>query len=448
MNNSTSHVYQELLNRAGEATPRPRIEPVQRLAELLGSPQHSYPIIHVAGTNGKTSTARAIESILRAHGLRTGLFTSPHLMSFAERIQIDGEHISDQALADGWQEMQIALDLVDSELSAQGKSPITFFEALAVLAFVSFADAPVEVAVIEVGMGGEWDATNIADAQVAVFTPISFDHVSTLGDSISEIAGTKSGIIKPGSLVVSAHQEADAIRQLQTKSASFGTKVAVEGIDFSLREDRGGVGGRLIEVNGVTGTQYDATYIPVFGEHQSHNVLLAIAAVEAFFGYDRPIPQQVLEEGLAQLTSPGRLQPIGHKPSVLVDAAHNPQGAQTLATSVKDSFQFEGLTLVVGVLKDKDIEGILAPLLPLAEQVYVTGLNSDRSVNPEDIAEIVSKISAELPLITFDTVGEALSEARAWASEGEMRGVLIAGSVVLAGEAIAHAHAEGWAVSS
>lgn len=448
MTDSSSHVYEQLLERVGEATPRPRIEPVQRLADLLGSPQHSYPVIHVAGTNGKTSTARAIESILRAHGLRTGLFTSPHLTNFAERIQLDGELISDQALDDSWQEMQVALDLVDSELAAQGDSPITFFEALAVLSFVAFADAPVEVAVIEVGMGGEWDATNVVNAQVAVFTPIDFDHVSILGHTIAEIARTKSGIIKADSLVVSSAQPAEALKELHEKTASFGSTLAVEGVDFGLRADRGGVGGRLVEISGVNDAHYEGVYVPVFGTHQSQNVLLATAAVEAFFGFERAVPQDVLEEGLAQLTSPGRLQPIGHNPSVIVDAAHNRHGALTLAAAIKESFQFEELTLVLGVLEHKDAEGIITALLPLANQVYVTGLSSDRALAPEQLADIVAGLTEELPLITFDTVNEALTEAREWASEGEARGVLVAGSVVLAGEAIALAQQEGWAVSS
>ena len=176
---AAERVYEELLTRVGEANPRPRIEPVRRLAELVGSPQLSYPVIQVAGTNGKTSTSRAIESLVRAHGLRTGLFTSPHLVDFTERFQIDGVPVGGKVLADAWDELRLPLEVLDAQLEAEGMGAITFFEALAVLAFTLFADAPVDVAVIEVGMGGEWDATNIADAQVAVFTPIDLDPANT-----------------------------------------------------------------------------------------------------------------------------------------------------------------------------------------------------------------------------------------------------------------------------
>ena len=437
-------VYEQLLERVGEANPRPRIEPVRRLAELAGSPQLSYPVIQVAGTNGKTSTSRAIESLMRAHGLRTGLFTSPHLVDFTERFQIDGAPIAGSALAEAWEELSAPLAVVDAELEAAGQGPITFFEALAVLAFTAFADAPVEVAVVEVGMGGEWDATNIADAQVAVFTPIDLDHTAILGPDIETIARTKAGIVKDGSTVVSAEQDPAALAELEAAAAEHGSRIVVQGRDFRLAEDRLAVGGRQIDVVGITGAGYDPAFVPLFGRHQAENVALAMAAVEAFFGAERPIPEEVLDEGLGQLTSPGRLQLIGSDPIVYVDAAHNPHGAAALTRAVTESFSFDELALVVGVLAEKDAEGLLAELAPIAHRVTLTPVDSPRTLDPEALLEIAERAIPDTPIELAGSLPEALDEARAWAGRSDGRAVLVIGSVVLAGEAIAFARAEGW----
>lgn len=438
-------VYDELLTRVGEANPRPRIEPVRRLAELAGTPQLSYPVIQVAGTNGKTSTSRAIESLLRAHGLRTGLFTSPHLVDFTERFQIDGEPIDGEALASSWDELQLPLQVVDAELEAAGQGPITFFEALAVLAFAAFADAPVEVAVVEVGMGGEWDATNIADAQVAVFTPIDLDHTAILGPDIGTIARTKSGIVKPGSTVVTAEQAPAALAELEAAAERTGSRFVVQGRDFRLVEDRLAVGGRQIDVVGLSGDAYDPAFVPLFGRHQAENTALAIAAVEAFF--DRPVPEEVLDEGLGQLTSPGRLQLIGNDPIVYVDAAHNPHGAEALVRAVAESFAFEELALVVGVLEEKDAAGLLAALAPIAHRVTVTPVDSPRSTDPERLYELAEHAIPATPIEVAGSLAEALDDARGWASGAEGRAVLVVGSVVLVGEAIAFSRAEGWGIA-
>ncbi|MBL3700315.1 bifunctional folylpolyglutamate synthase/dihydrofolate synthase [Leucobacter luti] len=441
---TAEQVYAELLERVGEANPRPRIEPVRRLAELAGSPQLSFPVIQVAGTNGKTSTSRAIESLLRAHGLRTGLFTSPHLVDFTERFQLDGSPISGEALTAAWQELSAPLAIVDAELAAAGHGPITFFEALAVLAFSAFADAPVEVAVIEVGMGGEWDATNIADAQVAVFTPIDLDHTAILGADIETIARTKAGIIKPGAVVVSAEQDPAAIEELTAAAERLETPLLVQGRHFALTDDRLAVGGRMISVTGTTGAEYAPTFVPLFGHHQAQNAALAIAAVETFFGGDRAVSEEVLEEGFGQLTSPGRLQLIGTEPVVYVDAAHNPHGAEALARAVAESFSFEELALVVGVLAEKDAAGVLAALAPIAHRVTLTPVDSPRSVAAAELAAIADTEVPGTPVEIAESLPEALDEARAWAGRASGRGVLVVGSVILAGEAIAFARAEGW----
>ena len=437
-------VYDALLERVGEANPRPRIEPVRRLAELAGSPQLDFPVIQVAGTNGKTSTSRAIESLMRAHGLRTGLFTSPHLVDFTERFMIDGEPIAEELLASAWQELQLPLEVVDAELEAAGHGPITFFEALAVLAFTAFADAPVEVGIIEVGMGGEWDATNIVDAQVAVFTPIDLDHTAILGDDLAQIARTKAGIVKPGSTVVSAAQADAVLAVLSDAATAHEAPIHVLGRDFALVDDRLAVGGRQIDVRGISGVGYEPTFVPIHGGHQAENVAVALAAVEAFFGADRPLPAEVVDEGLGQLTSPGRLQLISTDPIVYVDAAHNPHGARALARAVEESFAFDELALVVGVLEEKDAAGVMRELAPIAHRVTITPVASPRSSEAETLYALAEVEIPDTPVEIAHSLPEALDDARDWAASRSGRAVLVVGSVVLAGEAIEFARAEGW----
>lgn len=442
---AAAEVYEQLLTRVGEANPRPRIEPVRRLAELAGTPQLSYPVVQIAGTNGKTSTARAAESLLRAHGLRTGLFTSPHLVDFTERFQLDGEPIGGEALISAWEELRLPLEVLDAELGASGQGPITFFEALAVLAFTAFADAPVDVAVIEVGMGGEWDATNIADAQVAVFTPIDLDHTAFLGPDVQTIARTKAGIIKPGSTVVTAEQDPEALAEILAAAERAGSRAIVAGRDFSLVEDRLAVGGRQIDVAGHSGEQYEPSFVPLYGRHQAENATLAIAAVEAFF--ERAIPADVLEEGFGQLTSPGRLQLIGNDPIVYVDAAHNPHSAEALARAVAESFSFTELALIVGVLEEKDAAGLLDALAPLASRIALVPVESPRSMAVDELSAIAAGVAHDAPLETAPSLAAALDGARSWAAGGDGRAVLVTGSVLLAGEAISFAREEGWGIA-
>ena len=435
---AAQHVYEELLTRVGEANPRPRIEPVRRLAELAGSPQLSFPVIQVAGTNGKTSTSRAIESLLRAHGLRTGLFTSPHLVDFTERFQLDGAPVGGNVLAEAWDELRLPLEVLDAQLEAEGQGPITFFEALAVLAFAIFADAPVDVAVIEVGMGGEWDATNIADAQVAVFTPIDLDHTAVLGDDIETIARTKAGIVKESSTVVSAQQTPEAIAQIVEAAEREDARLFVSGRDFALLEDRLAVGGRQVMLRGLHGHEYDPVFVPLYGGHQAQNVSLAVAAVEAFFGAERPIPEEVLGEGLGQLVSPGRLQLIGNDPVVYVDAAHNPHGAAALAAALAAEFSFTRLVGVLAVLGDKDVHGILEALADSFDEVVVTRNSSPRSMPPAELAALAEDVFGDGVVHVAERMDDAIALAVELAETGvedtSGTGVVITGSVVSAGD--------------
>jgi dihydrofolate synthase/folylpolyglutamate synthase len=436
-------VYAELLTRVGEARPERRLDATRRAVEVLGDPQKLYPIIHITGTNGKTSTSRIAESILRAYGLRTGLLTSPHLERFNERILIDGEPISDEALARNWDEIKPYIEIVDAELEAAGRARLTFFEVLTVLGFACMADAPVDVAVVEVGMGGEWDSTNVGDGAVAVITPISLDHVGVLGDTVAEIARTKSGIIKDGATVVTAVQDPSALREIEAKAAAVGASVVAQGAAFDVTATSVAVGGQLIDVRG-TAASYDGLYLPLYGDHQAQNAAVAIAAVEAFIGGgSQPLTGELLDEGVSGASSPGRLQLIGTEPTIIADAAHNPAGAQTLHAALEKYFDFDEIAIVVGILKDKDARGIVEQLAPDAALLIATQSHSERARSSEDLAEDLYEWTGE-HVDEIEDLGAAIEAARSWALEGEKRAVVVTGSITLVGEAMTLAAERGW----
>lgn len=439
-------VYRQMLTRLGEASPEPRLAATRRAAELLGDPHRAYPIIHVTGTNGKSSTSRMIESLLRAHNLRTGLFTSPHLTRINERIMVDGEAISDETLAENWADIQAVLGIVDAELEAAAQPRLTFFEVLAVLAFASFADAPVDVAVIEVGMGGEWDATNIADGQVAVVTPISLDHTARLGDTVAKIARTKSGIVKPVSTVVSAVQPPTALVELERAAELTESILSVQGLHFELVKTVLAVGGQSISVRGLAG-QYDDVFLPLFGDHQAQNAAVALAAVESFIGGgDLALAADVVAEGLGTAVSPGRLQVIGHDPTVLIDAAHNPAGAESLAEALLSYFSFSSVTLVLGILADKDAAGIIRALDSVVDQVIVTQSHSERATPAAQLGALAIELLGEDRVQIKADLGEAVRQARSMAGSEANAAVVVTGSITLLGEVIGQAEKEGWAV--
>lgn len=435
-------VYEALLQRQGERWVQPRVERTRRVLELLDDPQKTYRVVHVTGTNGKTSTARMIESLVRAHGLRTGLFTSPHLERFTERIMIDGEPIDDAAVADAWDEIAPFVDIVDAELASKDDAPLTFFELLTVLAFVAFADAPIDVLVLEVGMGGSWDSTNTADGDVAVFAPIDVDHADRLGETVREIAGVKAGIIKDGAAVVSARQDPAAAAVLREAAEAHGATIAFEGEGFALAEQRLAVGGQQITVRGLAGT-YEGEYLPLYGAHQGFNAALAIAAVESLVGGGtQPITGDVLAEGLGGVTSPGRLQLVGAAPTVLVDAAHNPHGARALVAALREAFDFDEWGVVLGVLSDKDAAGIVAEIAPAAAHMFATAPDSERAEDADRIADLAEERG--LAVTVHRDLADAADAAREWAAASDRRAVVIAGSVVLAGEALVLSAAEDW----
>lgn len=434
-----------LYARIGEQAPERRLTATRRAVELLGDPHLAYPVIHVTGTNGKTSTARMTESIVRAHGLRTGLMTSPHLVSIRERIVVDGEPIAADRFVENWDDITPILEITDAELTAKGELPLTFFEALTVLALACFAEAPVDVAVIEVGMGGEWDSTNVVQSQVQVFTPIAIDHAKQLGNTVAEIARTKSGIVKPSSSVVSSAQTPEALAELERAAELTESTLAVEGTGFRVTSDTPAVGGQLVSVQGIAGT-YDDLFVPLFGAHQAHNAAVAIAAVESFLGRgSQALDEDVLSEGLAAATSPGRLQPVATGPTVVVDAAHNPHGAKALAEALPVAFPSEHVVGVVGILRDKDARGFVRALKDTVATFVVTQPPGDRALDADEFARVVVDEVGDDRVVVEPSLAGALQEARDLADDADAEDamVLVAGSIVMVGAVMDLVHREG-----
>jgi dihydrofolate synthase/folylpolyglutamate synthase len=435
----------------------PSLDRMQALMDLLGSPQRPYAVIHVTGTNGKTSTASMIDVLLRARGLRTGRYTSPHLTSMRERICVDGEQLSEERFVAAYAEVLPYVHLADS----RGGPPLSFFEVLTAMAFAVFADAPVDVAVVEVGMGGTWDATNVADGSVAVVTPISMDHTRYLGGTIELIAAEKAGIIKPGAVAVLAQQPVDAAQVLLRHAAQTGASVAREGIEFGVLQRDVALGGQRLVLRGLRAV-YEDLFLPLFGEHQASNAACALAAVEAFAGVpgggvqplDRPHPAgdsggaldaPLVREAFAQMTSPGRLEVVRRSPTVLVDAAHNPAGMAATVAAVAESFAFAPLVGVVALSADKDVPGILEQLEPVLAEVVVTRNSGARGMEVPALAQLAAEIFGSERVRAAARLDDAIDVAVGLADVAEAEGfgggvpgsagVLITGSVVTAGAA-------------
>ena len=425
-------IYQALLKRWPETRIEPSLDRIAALCDALGSPQLSYPTIHIAGTNGKTTTSRMIDSLFRQLGYRTGRFTSPHLEIFLERISINGLPIPAEGLIATYNDIALYLDLVDS----RQPHPISFFEAMTALAFVAFAEFPVDIGVIEAGMGGEWDATNVVQSQVAVITPIGLDHQEYLGNTITEIARTKSGIIKPESHVVMAAQPAEAATVLTAKVVERAAIPYREGIEFSVAKRSLAVGGQLVTINGVHGV-YEDIFIPLYGSHQAGNAAVALAAVEAFAGVK--IDDELVRQAFAAVDSPGRLEILYRDPTVMVDAAHNPHGAHALAETLKNEFDFESTIGIVAILGDKDVRGILTELEPVIDRVVVTQNSSDRAMPIDKLYELAVEIFGVDRTYREDNLRSAITYSMEQVtllnqvSDG-VSAVIIAGSVVTAGE--------------
>lgn len=429
-------IESSLMARIPEHKLRPRLEPTRRAVELLGDPQRSYRVIHVTGTNGKTSTSRIIERILREHGLRTGRFTSPHLINLNERIALDGEPISNEILYEVFKDIEPVLDMVDNELLEQGESRLTFFEALAVLAFAAFADAPIDVLVLEVGMGGAWDSTNVADGDVAVFTPIDLDHQERLGQSIAEIAETKSGIIKSGAAVVSSVQPQEALEVLERVANEIGDTFRILGQDFTVTEFIESEIGITFSVQGLAGT-YENLFIPLHGAYQAANAAVAIAAVEEFLGSaTAPLSDIILRPALADVSSPGRLQVVSKSPRIILDAAHNPHGAASLAAALENSFGLPHVVGVVSILGEKDAEGIFRHLETVMAEVIITKSTSVRATDTAELAAIAREIFGDDRVSVEDDFRDALSLAEVKLPPTPNSTIVVTGTVSLVGDVL------------
>ena len=433
-------IERELNARWPETKLEPSLDRVRAVVDLLADPQRSYPVIHLAGTNGKTSTSRMIESLLRGFGLRTGLFTSPHLHTMRERIRLDGDPVDLERFVRVYDDIAPYVAMADASSVAAGGPALSYFEVLTVLGFATFADAPVDVAIIECGMGGAWDATNVADGQVAVVTPISFDHTDYLGTTLQQIAIEKAGIIKEGASVVLAAQELGAAEVLLARCASVEVLPSREGVEFGVASRTPAVGGQLLSLQAMAG-RYDDIFLPLFGAHQAANAAVALAAVESFLGGgSAALDPELVRAGFATVTSPGRLEVVRRSPTVVVDAAHNPHGARALAAALDEGFDFASLVGVVAVLADKDARGLLEALEPVLTEIVVTRSSSPRATDPDVLAALAvelfgpERVTVEARLAgAIEVAIERADELMVDAAGGV--GVLITGSVVTAAEA-------------
>lgn len=434
--------------------PETRIEPsltrISTLMDLLGSPQHSYPAIHVAGTNGKTSVTRMIDALMTALHRRTGRITSPHLQRVTERISVDGAPIRARTYIDTYRELEPFITMVDDSSTAAGGPRMSKFEVLTAMAYAVFAEAPVDVAVVETGMGGRWDATNVVDGIVSVITPIAMDHADYLGDTLTAIAGEKAGIIKPGEsdaigavdpVTIIAEQTPEVMDVLLRAAVEAGTVVARQGSEFAVLDSVTAVGGQMLTIQGLGGV-YDEVFLPLHGAHQAANASLALAAVEAFFGAgpDRQLDIDAIRSGFAAVGNPGRLERLRSAPTVFADAAHNPHGATALAQALAEEFDFRRLIGVIGVLGDKDARGLLEALEPVFDAIVVTNNGSPRALDAETLAEYAHEVFGEERVVVKPFLPDAVEEAIALAEDSEGQrvsgaGVVITGSVVTAGAA-------------
>ena len=441
-------VESEILSRAPEHRVQPSLERVEWALDLLGNPERAYRNIHITGTNGKTSTARMAERLLAATGMRTGRFTSPHLATIRERIALDGEPISEEGFIAAWEDVAPYIRMVDERSAAAGGPRMSFFEVLTVMALAVFADHPVDVAVIEVGMGGTWDCTNVVPGDVEVITPIGLDHAAWLGDTIEEVASNKAGIIKDGAMLITSVQPPAAQAIIAAAAAQHGVVWRRE-LDPEEDPDEAGAGilsvlDRTLAVGGqmttlrTTAAVYEDVFIPLHGDYQAHNALLALASAEALFG-GRALPAKIVEDGFASVASPGRMEVLRSSPTVIVDAGHNPHGLGALVPAVEEAFGFRHLVAVVGVMADKDVEGILSVLEPACDAVVCVPIDSPRALEAEDLAVVAREVFGADRVDAADTLAGGIERA-VTLSEGfddplASSGVLVVGSVVLVAEA-------------
>ena len=432
-------IYQSIVARAPEHDIDPTLDRVKLALDILGDPQNSYPSIHITGTNGKTSTSRMIDSLLSAFGMKTGRFTSPHLLDVRERISLEGHPITREGFVRAWEDIAPYVGMVDERSAQEGGPRLSFFEVFTIMAYAAFADYPVDAAVVEVGMGGRWDATNVIDAGVSVITPIALDHTKWLGSTVEEIAREKAGIIKPGQVVVIMKQEEEVLDILLEQARAVDAIARVEGRDFEVVDRQMGVGGQMVTIR-TPSALYEDVFVPLFGQYQAHNAAAALVAVEAFMG-GRGLDGRIVEQGLMNASSPGRMQVVRHSPTIIVDAAHNPAGAATLREAVESSFAFARIAGVYAAMGDKDVEGVLSEVEPFIDHLVVTQMPGERAADVARLAEIAGEVfgpdRVDVRESLADAVDRAAEIAEAGAEPADRSGVLVFGAVMLAGEMLA-----------
>jgi dihydrofolate synthase/folylpolyglutamate synthase len=430
-------IYRQILTRAPEHKVQPSLERVRECLDMMGNPQDAYRAIHITGTNGKTSTARMIEALLREHGLRTGRFTSPHLTNVRERICIDGLAISREDFIDTWADVQPFIEIVDAKSTNNGGPRMSFFEVFTVMAYAAFANAPIDVAVVEVGMGGRWDATNVINADVAVLAPVAMDHERWLGHTVEEIAAEKLGIVKPGATLVCAQQRPSVAKMAVERCQQVGARLVMAGPELRVISREVAVGGQLVTLQ-TPGARYEDIPLALKGDYQADNAALALAAVEAFFG-GKAIAGDVVEHALMSVSSPGRLEVVRTSPTVVVDAAHNPHGAEATVRALREYYPGR-LVAVVAMMADKDVEGFLGEIEPVFSDVVVTGMPTDRAMAPGDLADIARDVFGEDRVHVNEDLEEAILQAADIAEAGDSEpmtypAVIVLGSIQLAAAA-------------
>jgi dihydrofolate synthase/folylpolyglutamate synthase len=413
----------ELDARQPESMPEPSLDRIRAIAELLDDPQLTYPTIHVTGTNGKTTTARLVAHLACAHGLVAGLYTSPHLLSVTERFELCGEPIGEREFGEEYEHLLPFLQTIDD----RGGVRPTYFEALTALAFLWFADKPVSLGVFEVGMGGSWDATNLVAGDVAVLCPISLDH-RELGDTVEKVAAEKSGIIKAGKVAVVREQEAGAMRVIEARAAEVGASLLVEDRDFALTARQRGVGGQVVSIR-TPKAEYEDLVVTVHGDHAARNAAAGIVALEAFL--EQPLDADATMGALASFTTPGRLEVVGRHPLLIVDGAHNPAAAAALVETLRETFTWNRLHLVVAGFSSHDLGAVISTLAPIADRAYATENRSPRSRSRDEIGGFLA--ANDVPTERFGSVAQALASARTAAAEDDL--ILVTGSLYTVADA-------------
>lgn len=443
-NESMRDVELDIMSRPPEHnTTNLDLDRMNLMLDILGHPEQSFRVIHITGTNGKGSTARMAEAICRAYGMRTGLYTSPHLERINERIAIDGQSLSDDDFVDTWDQVKDLVDLVDMKMEQAGKPRMSFFEVLTAMAIWKFADAPVDVAVVEVGMGGAWDATNVLNADAAVIGPVDMDHMQWLGDTVEQIAAEKAGIIKPGcTAVIGLQPHEQAVMPILEEAAERNhARMLRDGYEMEVVSRAPAVGGQLVTLRTPLG-EYAEIPVAKFGEHQAHNALAALAAAEAVIPVSGQLNADIVSEALGGVKVPGRIEQVRTSPTIIIDGGHNVNAAEALRAAIEENYDFTQLVGVIAMMGDKQVEEYLGVLEPLLSHVVVTE-NSwrERVMSAKDLEQVAvrvfgrDRVTCEPDLPDAIQTAVNMVDAEDELGVGYGHGVLICGSFVTAGDA-------------